>query len=70
MSDNKKILIERLASNLCLQYRAVKRWVKINRYNDDQLRCINTQIVNNDIYIPTLIGAIMNDSKYDIYVYC
>ena len=69
MTDTTKTLIDGIATKLALQSKAVKKWVKFNNYSVDQLVCINRQIANNEIYLPTLVSAIINNSKYRISIY-
>ena len=69
MNKNIKTLLELLADKLSLKYKAVKKWYKTNNYDQEQLEIINKQVTQNDIYIPTLVGAIINNSQYRISIY-
>lgn len=69
MTDTIKTLIDGIANKLAMQSKAVKKWVKSNDYSIDQLLYISKQISQNDIYLPTLVSAIINNSKYRISIY-
>ena len=69
MTNTTKTLIDCIANKLCLQYRAVKKWVKSNNYNVDQLVFLSKQISLNEIPLNKLISAIINNLKYRIFIY-
>lgn len=69
MSSNTKTLLELLADKLSLQFKAVKKWYKTNKYDTQQLEVINRQVTNDDIVIYTLVSAIVNNSEYRISIY-
>ena len=69
MDKNTKTSLELIAEKLALQFKAVKKWYKTNKYDSDQLCVINRQIMYNEIYLPTLVSAIINNSKYRISIY-
>ena len=58
-----------IADKLSLREKAVKKFIKKNKYNEDQLKVIYRQIGNNEIYLPILIDAIINNSDYRISIY-
>jgi hypothetical protein len=69
MNDSIKHVSNTIAHRLVLQEKAVKKWVKSNKYDLLQLNTIARQIHNNDIYLPTLVSAITYNRKYRISVY-
>lgn len=69
MNDSIKEITIIIAYKLALQEKAVKIWIKSNRYNLLQLNTIAKQISCNEIYIPTLVDSIIYDKKYQISVY-
>jgi len=69
MTDTTKTLIACIAVKLSLDAKTVKRWVKSNGYSVDQLLFIEKQISLNEIPIPKLISAIVNNSEYRISIY-
>ncbi len=69
MSKNTRTLLELLAGQLSLQFKAVKKWYKTNKYDQQQLEVINRQVANNDIPLYILVGAIIHNSEYRISIY-
>jgi len=69
MEQNIKTLLELLADKLSMEYKAVKKWYKTNKYDQQQLEVINRQVANNEIVLHTLVGAIVNNSGYRISIY-
>ena len=69
MNNRIKTLSDCLASKLALNEKAVKKWVKSNIYNEQQLEIINRQVWNNDIYLPTLVNSIIENTNYRISIY-
>jgi hypothetical protein len=57
-----------LATKLCLQFKAVKKWYKHNEYNQDQLERINKQVTYNEIKLPPLVSSIIYRLKYRISI--
>jgi len=62
-------LLELLADELSLKLRAVKKWHKTNKYDEQQLEVINRQVKDEDIVLHTLVSAIQNNSEYRISIY-
>jgi hypothetical protein len=69
MDNNIKTLLELLADKLSLEFKAVKKWHKTNKYDQQQLEVINRQVANKEIVIHILIGAIFTNSEYRISIY-
>jgi len=69
MDKHIQILLELLANKLALQFKAVKKWHKNNKYDQQQLEIINRQVAYNEIPLPPLVGSIINNEKYRISIY-
>ena len=68
MSELIKNLIETISIKLVLRPKAVKKWVKFNNYNENQLITICKQITYNEINLPNLVNSIIYNSKYRISI--
>ena len=69
MSDSINIITGIIADKLDLTRSVVRAWVESNNYDLMQLNTISKQIHYNEIYIPTLVDAIINNKKYQISIY-
>jgi len=69
MDANIRTLLELLADKLGLQFKAVKKWHKLNKYDQQQLEVINRQVAADEIPLHPLVGAITNKSEYRISIY-
>ncbi len=69
MDENITTITNVIALKLAMEPSVVKTWVETNNYDMEQLNIIAKQIHYNEIYLPTLVDAIIHNKDYQISTY-